>query len=63
MMRPRVFKIAGHWVWTCQHPNRAGESVISGSYGPGWRDPWTACLTEALRHVADQHHDVGVEEV
>ena len=52
MGKPVMFKIAGAWVWRCDHGGRVGDEFHSGR----WRDPWTACLAAAIRHTT-QFHD------
>jgi hypothetical protein len=56
--RPRVFKIAGCWVWACQHsagaPNRVTTAV--------WADAWTAAMVMATTHFVTQHDNGDVHE-
>lgn len=60
-MKPTVFKMAGHWIWTCHdgHGGTVGDEFSEDA----WRDPWTACLADAIRHVALYHNSYAGEVV
>lgn len=57
--KPRVMKMAGIWLWTCEHDGRVGDEYRSSEY----RDAWTAALSGAVRHTALFHNTTEGEEV
>lgn len=53
--KPRMFKIAGAWVWLCEHP--VGATVGDTFYGGDWRSAWDACLGAVTKHAMLYHND------
>ena len=52
-MAVRLFKMGGHWIWRCdQH---TGGPVGDTYPETGWRSPWDACLSGAVRHHTAFH--------
>lgn len=59
MDKPKVFKMAGVWLWTCDHDAHVGDEFRPESY----RDPWCAAEAAAVKHYAQWHYTVGGAEV
>ncbi len=56
MIKPKVFKMGGVWLWTCG-PNAVHHGPVGDEFRPSqWRDPWTAVLTAATKHAAHYHN-------
>ena len=51
-IKPKVFKIAGAWLWTCNHFAPCGDEF----YPEHYRDPWTAAMTTAIKHYVAYHY-------
>lgn len=50
--KPKVIKMCGTWLWTCNHSGPVGDEFRPGE----WRDPWTAALATARKHAAAFHN-------
>jgi hypothetical protein len=57
-VKPRVLKMAGSWLWTCDHEGMVGDVFAQGEY----RDPWSAAMATAIKHVALHHGDGSTAE-
>lgn len=58
-MKPKVFKIAGRWMWTCHHSAPVGDEFRAEHY----RDPWCAALAAAVKHSAQWHNPAEGEDI
>lgn len=59
MIKPKVFKMAGVWLWSCDHAGHVGDEFPAHSY----RDPWCAAQAAAIKHYAQWHYSMGGAEV
>lgn len=53
MLRPKIFKMGGAWLWECDHNGTVGDTFFEDD----WCDPWTACLAAATKHAMLWHND------
>lgn len=58
-IKPRVFKMGGHWIWNCNHGDGdMGDTVKEDE----WLDPWSVCFALATKHWVMYHDDRIAEE-
>ena len=58
MTRPRVTKMAGKWLWTCDH----GQGPMGDCLDPAdWPDAYSAVTALAIKHHERYHAEL--EEV
>lgn len=63
MIKPKVFKMAGVWLWTCG-PNTDHHGPVGDEFRAGqWRDPWTAVLAAATKHAVSYHNQEEGEQI
>jgi hypothetical protein len=56
--KPKVFKMGGEWMWTCNHTAPVGDQFSPADY----RDPWCAATAGALKHASLWHNPDEGEE-
>lgn len=56
-MKPKVYKIAGVWVWECDHSGRVGDEFWPDAH----RDPWSCAQAAAVKHHAQFHAEQDQE--
>jgi hypothetical protein len=57
--KPEVLKMAGHWLWRCDH----GDGPMGDTLDPvDWPDAYTAVLAFAIRHYERYHADHEIVE-
>jgi len=49
--KPRVFKAAGAWLWTCDHDGGVGDVL----HASDWAGGWAAAYVLAAKHFATFH--------
>lgn len=50
--KPKVFKMAGVWLWVCHHGAPCGDEFRDKDY----RDSWTAAVVTAVKHYVEFHY-------